>query len=152
MLLRSQRGREDRRRVDVVRAEHGRRAAVTAAVSASEQRDAQSVLHAARLEEAHETIRGRVVDLDALALLTTLEQRLQQETIAMQSALAEASERLREAERVLADAAAALRSEVKATQRRERLADRMRAVWHRATDAAAEAEAEDQAADNWNAG
>jgi hypothetical protein len=151
MLLRCQRGREDRRRIDFLRAERARSSAVAAEISASEQRDAHNALRAARLEEAHEAIRGRVVDLDALKLLTTLEQDLQKEAVALEGALTEAHENLREAELVLTDAATVLRLEVKATHRRERLAGEMLAAWRRATEAAAETEREDQVADKWSA-
>jgi hypothetical protein len=149
MLLQCQRGRENRRRVELLRAEQRRRAAVTAEISAREQCDTHATLHSARMTEAYEAVRGNVVGLDALKSLTELEQKLRDEAAALQSALADAEENLRAAESAVACASAALRSETKATQRREWLADRMLAVWSQATEAAAETEREEQAIESW---
>jgi hypothetical protein len=152
ILLQCQRSRKDRRRIDVLRAEQARNSAVAAETLADEQRDALSALQAARLNEAHDAVRERVVDLHALKVLTTLEQGLQKEAVAMTAALAEAQEHLREAQLVLTEASAVLRLEIKATHRRERLANKLLEAWSRATEAVSETEREEQAIDNWNSG
>jgi hypothetical protein len=152
ILLRSQRGRERQKRADALRADRAHRTTVLEELTLREQRDAQSVDQAVRLQEEHEAIRGRVVGLDALARLTSLEQTLEKETVAMEAALAQARDRIQQAEGVLADATAALRSEEKVTRRRETLADRMQEIWSRSVEMADEAEAEEQVAENWKAG
>jgi hypothetical protein len=151
MLLQCQRGREDRQRVELLRAEQARRAAVTAEISAREQCDTHGTLHSVKVAEAYEAVRGIVVDLDALKSLSELEQNLGNEAAALRSVLADAEENLRAAELAVADASTALRLEIKATQRRERLADRTLAVWSQATEAAAETEREEQAIESWTA-
>lgn len=151
MLLRCQRGREDRRRVELLRAEQARRAAATAEISAREQCDAHIAFRSNKLAEAHEAVRGCVVDLEALEFLSALEQRLRDEAAALQSALASAEENRRAAEAAVADASIALRFETKITHRRERMADRMRVLWNHATEVAAEAERDEQSIESWSA-
>jgi hypothetical protein len=151
MLLRCQRGREDRRRVDLLRAEQASRAATTAELSAREHCDLHDVSRSNELTNAHEAVRGCVVDLEALHSLIALEQGLRQEAAALQSALADAREHRRAAEAAVAEASMALRFETRVTHRRERMADRMRDLWIRATEAATEAESEEQAIESWSA-
>lgn len=149
-LLVFQRGRERRRRVDVLRAEQACASAVVAETSARQQRDTHVALCAVRLSDAHQAVRGRVIDQHELKRLMAAEQNLQQEAEPVESALSEAEANLCEAKSVLADATLLLGSEVKLTQRRERLAGDMLATLHRATETAAELEGEDQVADSWN--
>jgi hypothetical protein len=149
-LLACQRERERRRRVDVLRANQACASAAVAEASAIEQRDTHVALCALRLADAHQAVRGRVIDLRELKRLTAVEQNLQRETVAVESALSEAEENLRKAESVLADAMLLLGSEVKLTRRWERLAGNMLAKLRRATEMAAELEGEDQVADSWS--
>jgi hypothetical protein len=150
-LLACQRGRERRRRVDVLRAEQACATAVVAETLAREQRDSRVALCAVELADAHQAIRGRVIDLDELKRLTTVEKGLQQEAVAAESALSKAVTNLREAESALANATAWLRSEVKHTRTREKSAANMLSTLRRATEAAAEREDADRIADSWNA-
>jgi hypothetical protein len=151
MLLRCQRGRESRRRIELLRAEQAGRSAATAELSAREQWDACIVFHSNKLAEAHEAVRGCVVGLEALESISALEHRLQEEAEALRSALADANENRRTAEAAVADASMALRFETKVTHRRERLADRMRVFWSHATEVVAEAERDEQAIESWTA-
>ncbi len=151
MLLRCQRGREDRRRVDLLRAEEDGRVAAKAEVSAREQCDVHNVSRSNKLAEAHEAVRGCVVDLEALESLAALEQSLEDEAAALQSALADAEENRRVAEAGVADASIALRLETRITHRRERMADRMRDLWNYTTEVAIEAESDEQAIESWSA-
>jgi hypothetical protein len=150
-LLACQRERERRRRVDVLRAKQACASAAAAEASAIERRDTHVALCALRLSDAHQAVRVRVIDLRELKQLMAVEQSLQRETLAVESALSEAKANLRKAESVLADAMLLLGSEVRLTRRRERLAGDMLAKLRRATETAAELEGEDQVADSWNA-
>jgi hypothetical protein len=152
MLLRCQRGREDRRRVALLRAEQASRAAAAAEISARERCDAHIVFRSSKMAEAHEAVRGCVVDLEALRSLSTLEQSLQEEAAALQSALTDAAEKRRTAEAAVADASIALQFETRITHRRERMADRMRIRATSATEIAAEAERDEQSIESWSAG
>jgi hypothetical protein len=151
MLLRCQRGREDRRRVELLRAEQASRAAAVAETSAREQRDAHIVLRSSKLAEAHEAVRGCVVDLEALESLSTQEQSLEDDAAALQSALAKAEGDRLAAAAAVADASIALQFETRITHRRECMADRMRVLWNHATEVAAEAERDEQAIESWSA-
>jgi hypothetical protein len=150
-LLACQGVRERRRRIDVLRAEQARASAAAAEEAAREQRNTSNALSAARLTEAHESVRSRVIDLHELKRLMTVEHCLRQEAVAAELAFIEAHEKFRKAELALADAASLLQSEVRTTHRRERLAGKMLGAWRRAAEMAAEAESEEQAADSWNA-
>jgi hypothetical protein len=151
LLLRCQRRREQRRRIDVVRAVRACCSAETAEVEASQRRDAHHGLLASGLAQAHDAVRGRVVDLEALSSLAALEQDLQKQVAVAEAALGDARENRAKAELALTEATLVLRAEVKAMHRRQRLADQMLAASSRATETAAETEREDQTADNWNA-
>ena len=150
-LLACQREREQRRRIDVFKAEQKRASVVAAEVSAREQRDAQVALCAAELTASYEAVRSRVIELHELKRLLAVEASLQQRARSAESALAVAEDNRRKAESVLADATSLLGTEVRLTRRRERLADKMDAKWRHATEIAAETEVEDQVVDGWHA-
>jgi hypothetical protein len=150
-LIICQRGRERRRRIDVLKAEQARNAAAAAEKSAREDRDTQLALCAVSLTESYEAVRNRVIDLHELKLLMGVEKDLQRRARAAEMALDQAQDHCRKAESALADATCLLGTEVKLTRRRERLADKVRAAWQQATEATIEAEVEDQSTDSWNA-
>jgi hypothetical protein len=150
-LLACQRGRERRRRIDVLRAEQAHVSATAAEASAREHWDAQVALSTSGLTESHEAVRNRIIDLQELSVLTAAERSLQQEVRAAELVLVEAEEDRRKAGQILVDAMSLLGMEVRLTRRRERLAGEMRDAWEQATEAVSEAEIEDQVADSWNA-
>lgn len=151
MLLHIQTVREDRRRIDVVRTERTRDVAVAAESLAQQQRDAHESSRTRRSREAHDGVRGRVVDLAELKTLTSLEQSMEAASATLAASRAKAQDHVCHAEGALKAAAAALLREARATRKRKRLAEKMMHAWRRAVETAEEVERDDQAADGWHA-
>ncbi|WP_407158264.1 hypothetical protein [Bradyrhizobium sp. STM 3557] len=126
-----------------------REAAAALEISERERRDDSVALGVARLAEAHEAVRGRVIEQHELKLLMALEQVLHREAVTADAALAKARESLQEADLALVDAMSRLRSEVRLTRKKESLAEKGLTAWRRENEARAEAESEDQVAERW---
>ncbi len=152
MLLRIQKSREARRRIDVVRAERMRDEAATAESLACERRDQHGRSQAGRLREAHEWVRGRVIGLRALDKLTAFERDLQAASAVLAANVANAQAIARDREAALHAASALLATEARATRKRERLAETMATASRQAAEAAREAEREDLMTDRWHWG
>jgi hypothetical protein len=150
MLLRFQRDRENRRRIHTLRAEQARSLAVSAVTSAREQRDMHAALQAAQLTQAYEALHGRVVDIEALKRIATLEQNLRAKAEELESTFAAAEENARISEVALAEATSMLRLEVRTTHRRKKLASKVLAKSNRTAETAAEVERDDQVVEVYN--
>lgn len=147
LLLRIQTARERRGRLAVSEAERRYNAAVLAERTTRERRQAHATEQEGRLREAHASMRGRVVDLDALQRLHGLERDLQDVTAALQRALVDAEGEVERCQSALRLAQTELRTQTRATRKRERLAERLTTVWRSAAEAAEEDERDQQAAD-----
>lgn len=149
ILLRCQKIREERSRLGALRADHACTAAATEERSARDALQAHEAAASRRLIEAHEGVRGRVIDTTDLETLTAIEQDFAQETKVRAAALATAEATIQQARAVAAAAHAAVQAEARATVKRTRLADATAARWRRSLDAAQEVERDDQIADTW---
>lgn len=150
LLLRCQRGREERRRIEAMRAEHAHTTSRAAEAAARERLDAHTVAQASQIEAAHAELRGQTVDLGALQRLADFEQQLQHEAVSLTREVAEAGKATRHHEQALAAAMSAVQAEIRVTRKRARLSETMQIAWRRAVDEAEEAERDDQATDDWN--
>lgn len=146
-LLRFQRVREDRTRVELARAEREHGAALVAERAARQACEAHELARAEQVRNAHGALRGRVIDPMVLDDLAALEGALQTRSAGLANALAEARTAVRNREGGLAVARDALKGTVRTTRKRERLDRRVRAAWDRASDAAEETERDEAVAD-----
>jgi hypothetical protein len=150
LLLRCQRSREERRRIEATRAEHAHATSRAAEAAARERLDSHIVAQASQIEAAHAGLRGQTVDLGALQRLADFERQLQHEAVSLTREVAEAGKAARHHEQALAAATSAVRAEIRVTRKRARLSETMQIAWRRAVDEAEEAERDDQATDDWN--
>jgi hypothetical protein len=150
LLLRCQRGREERRRIEAMRAEHAHATSRAAEAAARKRLDSHISAQASQIEAAHAELRGQTVDLGALQRLADFERQLQHEAVSLTREVAEAGKAARHHEQALAAAMSAVQAEIRVTRKRARLSETMQIAWRRAVDEADEAERDDQATDDWN--
>lgn len=150
LLLRCQRGREQRRRVEAMRAEYAHTSSVAAETAARERLDAHTSMQASQIRTAHAELRGMTVEPGTLQRLVALEHDLQHETEALASEVAEARKTVQHHQSILAEAMSAVQAETRISRKRERLSEAMQVALRRAVDEAEEAERDDQVADDWN--
>lgn len=150
LLLRCQRGREERRRIEAMRAEHAHATSRAAEAAARERLDAHISAQASEIEAAHAELRGQTVDLGALQRLAAFEKQLQHEAVSLTREVAEAGKAARHHEQAFAAAMSALQVEARVTRKRAGLSATMRVAWRRAVEEAEETERDDQATDDWN--
>lgn len=150
-LLRIQQAREARHRHAVAQSERMHEAAVLSVETAVQRRAAHELDKAGRLNEAHDELRGQVVDLAALYKLEFLEKELGRESTALAASIVASQAAWKKQVAHLASAREAWQSAARTTRKRERLAKITKTAFGRKVEAMQDAESEDQVADGRDA-
>ena len=150
-LLRIQQAREARHRRAVAHAESMRDAAVLAVEMAVQRGEAHELRRAERLNEAHDGLRGRVVELAALQKLEFLEKELGRESTDIAALIASSQAAVKQRIAELVSSRDAWRSTAATTRKRERLAKNAKSAFGRKVEAVQDAASEDQVTDGWHA-
>ena len=123
LLLRCQLGREERRRIEAMRAEHAHTASLAAEAAAQERLDAHTSMQASQIQAAHAEVRGRTVEPGTLQRLVALEHDLKHEAAALASEVAEARKTVQHNATILSAAVSAVQAEARISRKRERLSE-----------------------------
>jgi hypothetical protein len=148
-LLRCQEAREKRQRLEVFKAELRVGSAKTDARRAHERLLAHEYGQRQEMRNAHDALRGRLVNARELENLAATELDLLAQSAMLAAFLSKAREDVGKAEITLNAALAELRSAARMLQKRQRLADMTAAAWHRVIEMAEETEQTDQTLDVW---
>lgn len=151
MLLRIQQARESRHRRAVARAQQAREAAVAAEALARQRKEAFGRARERRMREAHQALRGRVVDVAALEALMRLDTRLGAAEAGLDDTLLATQQAVVQQEVGVRTALADLRDASRTTVRRERLVETLQRTLDRANAVLEDVERDDQVSERWAA-
>lgn len=149
MLLRITQARESRQRRALAAAQQAAKAAAEADAVAGERQEAFGRARLRRMDDAHQALHGRVVDLDALDALARLDGRLGTAAASLEEARVVAREAVVQQEARLRAAKADLRDASRMTVRRTRMLATLQRASDRAAEGREDAEQDDQASERW---